>query len=307
MRWIGFVLGVLGCSCGGTGNGDGGGASGGVPGTGGAAPDGTLATGGSGAGATASTGAGGGTAQSDGNSVLGEAEVCHCRPFHACQGGQCVRGNYLITSLRRRTEGQETLWCAFGPTHSQGELIAEIGQCEVVGSARVDALLSPPGAGTLTVAGPSFEAVSQAETQANCYPQLPLLDYAPGETLTLSGSGGPVFPAFEAHVVAPEVLADVVFPDEIVAGEPLTVTWSPGSAKEINLLVTGDPLIMCHDLPDSGSATLSAEVTAYVNPSTEVGLRLYRTSAIHFTPAGSSVGIDVQVESNASADAVLVR
>ncbi|NVB82660.1 MAG: hypothetical protein HOV81_30060 [Kofleriaceae bacterium] len=113
--------------------------------------------------------------------------------------------------------------------------------------------------------------------------------FAAGESLTVEATGGMV-PAFNGTVTAPAMLADVVIPSPLSRSAPATITWTPGTATAMWILVTSDtatPGAMLCRTADSGSFTLTTSALALL-PSTltKVSVVIYRMNETTAT-AGS--------------------
>lgn len=117
-------------------------------------------------------------------------------------------------------------------------------------------------AGSITVTGTTSDVTLAQGTPSSPYtanPPAPADMFAAGATLTVTATGA-VVPAFTGDVVAPQPLADVVFPASISRAAPATITWTADTADTMWFLVASadaTPGGMLCKAPDNGSFTLT--------------------------------------------------
>jgi hypothetical protein len=118
-------------------------------------------------------------------------------------------------------------------------------------------------AGSITVTGTTTDVTLAQQTGSSssytANPPAPADLFAPGATLTVTATGA-IVPAFTGAVVAPQPLADVVFPASISRAAPATITWTSGTRDTMWFLVASNnatPGAMLCTAPDNGSFTLT--------------------------------------------------
>lgn len=253
----------------------------------------TSAAGGSGA----TTGAGGsnGTAGAGGGSPGGGSECAlGCEQLGGTCGEQgcVVEVETLVTSLQESSYllgGQAIdLASADAKLYPAGTalpsftVLASDGPCAAVTYAGPPP--NPPSfdVGTVTAGGPMLPStVLTAPKYHQSLPDAPNI-FAPGDTMTVTVSGGADFPGFTAEAVAPEEL-EMVVPD-IVVSQPLTITWSPATPPEYVTIFTSAKGILCH--PDKpGSVEIAPALLAQLDSPASVshaavtGVRLVSVEA----------------------------
>ncbi len=134
-------------------------------------------------------------------------------------------------------------------------------------------------AGSITVTG-TTSAVTLAQSSLTspytANPPAPADLFAAGATLTVTATGA-VVPAFTGNVVAPQPLADVVFPASISRAAPATITWTAGTADTMWIGVASadaTPGGMLCKAPDNGSFTLTTDAIGLL-PSTLTQLTMF--------------------------------
>lgn len=129
--------------------------------------------------------------------------------------------------------------------------------------------------GPLSVSGASFGAVALAPSTSAAYPcegldATPLEALVPGEVMTFSAAGSAVFPALSHAAPVPEAVT--ILTSGYGLGAPLELAWtgsSGGFVRVIFMTFSDDPtspFISCR-LPDTGSFTVPASLTAELAPS----------------------------------------
>lgn len=132
--------------------------------------------------------------------------------------------------------------------------------------------------------GPNSPYYSNSATPADLF--------AAGATLTVTTTGA-IVPAFTGDVVAPQPLADVVFPDSISRAAPATFTWTAGTSDTMWFLVASadaTPGGMLCTAPDNGSFTLTTDAIALLPPAvTQLTIVAYRMNEVPVTAGAWTV------------------
>lgn len=153
-----------------------------------------------------------------------------------------------------------------------------------------DAIANMPAtslsAGTITVTGTTSDvALAQLGDDAPYIPteQTPADLFAAGATLTVTATGD-VVPAFTGDVVAPEQLADMVFPASISRAAPAAFTWTAGDGDAMWIVVTSatsTPGGMLCKATDTGSFTLTTDAIGLLPPTlTQLTVIAYRIKEV---------------------------
>lgn len=161
-------------------------------------------------------------------------------------------------------------------------------------------------AGSITVTGTTSDVTLAQDMADDPYtPTAPTPTdlFAAGATLTVTATGG-VVPAFTGDVVAPQPLADVVFPDSISRAAPAMITWTAGSGDTMWFLVASanaTPGGMLCKAPDNGSFTLTTDAIGLLPAAlTQLTIVAYRMNEAPVTAGAWTVYVR-------AADAVLAN
>lgn len=150
-------------------------------------------------------------------------------------------------------------------------------------------------AGSITVTGTTSD-VTLAQGSLNspytANPPAPADLFAAGATLTVTATGA-IVPAFTGDVVAPQPLADVLFPGSISRAAPATITWTAGTSDTMWFLVASadaTPGGMLCKAPDNGSFTLTTDAIGLLPPAvTTLTIVAYRMNEVPVTAGAWTV------------------
>jgi hypothetical protein len=146
-------------------------------------------------------------------------------------------------------------------------------------TAMVDGCITMPltsasslGAGTITITGTAIDLTLTQDETGDVYTagSTPADLMTPGATLTVSATGATV-PAFTGTVTAPE-LFDTTFPMSLSRSNPVTLTWTAGSATAAWFLFTAESGAMLCRGPDSGSFTVTQAAFALMPASADTAM-----------------------------------
>lgn len=151
--------------------------------------------------------------------------------------------------------------------------------------------------GSITVTGTTSEVTLAQSSLTSPYtanPPAPADMFAAGATLTVTATGA-VVPAFTGNVVAPQPLADVVFPASISRAAPATITWTAGTADTMWIVVASAEAtpggIMCK-APDIGSFTLTTGAIGLLPATlTQLTMFAYRMNETPVTAGAWTVSV----------------
>lgn len=165
-------------------------------------------------------------------------------------------------------------------------------------------------AGSITITGTTTSLTLAQEDPGDVYTTstLPPADlFAAGATLTVTATGDTV-PAFTGTVVAPEPLADVVFPASLSRASSADVTWTADSGSAVWVFVNSatetEGAILCRTT-DAGSFTLTPAALAILPATlTSVSILVYRLDETEVTAGAWTIYLraaDIQ-----SSDAIAI-
>jgi hypothetical protein len=166
-------------------------------------------------------------------------------------------------------------------------------------------------AGAVLITGGSPSPISlelDPDVTRTCYRHGLSIPFPPiftGGALSIRGSGGPDFPAFEGEVAVPDLLT--LTTGVVARGLPLAVEWSGTNdpTAEVFFFVRGivgtdSTDIQCR-VPDTGSFTVSAALTSLLpSDAVAVFLRAEREIVVTVEPAGTEVSVILITTSGAT-------